>query len=155
MKTTAFTAERNYRIDNTDQYMKARLSHTVEPEEGETSMEVGVRAHKELNDIFRVVYPYVDEHLNFPVIIQRNEKLWKEHVTKPEFERHYNIKIPIEPPNHSDKELNKGSLEDQINACTKIEGETGLKSFEMLASMNAKLKKVYDNKLIELQNKQP
>jgi hypothetical protein len=55
---------------------------------------------------------------------------------------------PIEIPEPT---IGKGTIEEQIEACTSIEGDNQLKSFEMFANMNKKYKPLYEQKLKELQ----
>ncbi len=52
----------------------------------------------------------------------------------------------------NDIKVGKGTIEEQIEACTEIP-PPGLKSLELIASMNPKLKAVYDKKFLELSNK--
>lgn len=49
------------------------------------------------------------------------------------------------------EKINKGTIEEQIQACTTLGLPDGLFSFEIMAAMNPKLKKIYDKKLTELQ----
>jgi hypothetical protein len=139
MRTTTLTVERNYRIDNTDQYMKARLNLTVEIEEGETAQQVGLAAIKQLDEIFCIAYPFVEPSLNFHIERQ---------VTKTTY-----VGDVYPQTNYSDKELekiNKGTIEEQIMACST---EQELKSFDLLARMNPKLSGVYDHRLKDLTQK--
>lgn len=80
MKTISFNVERNYRISNDDQYMKARFSQEVVPDENETTEDAALRAIKQMDNIFRIAYPHVAEHLNFHVERQLNNYVVDEKV---------------------------------------------------------------------------
>jgi hypothetical protein len=49
-----------------------------------------------------------------------------------------------------EQKINKGTIEEQIEACTTIPKPNGLKSFEVFAKSNPKIKSLYDKKLKEL-----
>ena len=162
MKTTCITVERNYRIDNSDQYMKARFTHSVEPEENETAKEAGLRAIKELDEIFCIAYPHVEPYLNFHVVRQVNysKDIQHENITNWKFTE---TRVPIEIKEsvhqfdnitHSQEPTPKQTIEEQIQACTSISGEGGLYSWLLLANSNKKLKKLYEEKLKQLQEKE-
>lgn len=142
-KTTSITVNRNYRVSNDDQYARTTLVHNIDLIDGETKEAETLRAIKELDAIFRIAYPYMEEHLNFYVVRQVNGKPEMKFHNVPIDENKFGVFMPTEtePPEK------KGTIEDQIQACTTI---MELETFKFVAPMNPKLKEKYESKLIEL-----
>jgi hypothetical protein len=138
--TKEFNVERNYRIDNSDPYMKARFNQTVIPDEGETIEDAALRAISQLDNIFRMAYPHVAEHLNFHIVKQVKENGYK----MPEMEA---MKSLVDSLPTKVEKINKGTIEEQI---TNSKNAHELISFKMIAAMNPKLKAIYDKRLSEL-----
>ncbi len=169
MTTKSICVERNYRISNDDIYMKARLSQDVVPDENESMETATLRAIQQLDNVFRIAYPHVAEHINFHKTIQVNPEyahLLKQDLQNIEVktgQRFTNAETVLQNTAHNQfiqtlnptEKIQKGTIEEQIEACTEIEGKEDyqLESFKLFASTNKKYKEVYNKKLSELMGK--
>jgi hypothetical protein len=160
MKFKEIVIERNFRISNDDQYAKERISASISLDDGEDEQKAMNLAREKIIENFKQAYPKVYTYLNFDETIQVNNwggKLEIGGVMYPSKElpkdKSDYPKVSFEAAVPTEK-INKGSIEDQINACTEIELPNGLKSFEMIASMNPKLKLLYQQKEDELIRKE-
>jgi hypothetical protein len=143
--TKEFNVERNYRIDNSDPYMKARFNQTVIPDEGETIEDAALRAISQLDNIFRMAYPHVAEHLNFHIVKQVKENGYK----MPEMEA---MKSLVDSLPTKVEKINKGTIEEQIQAFNGTVEELK-REWYYIAMMNKKATTAYNEKLSELESK--
>jgi hypothetical protein len=143
--TKSFSVERNYRISNDDPYLKARFSQEVIPDENETTEDAALRAIKQLDNIFRIAYPYVAEHLNFHVERQVNGygkgdlPLPKDYVDVSKIK----IELPIEQKSIIEEPYD---IIKEINSC---KSATVLKIYEKQCKTSEQ-KRAYKNKESEL-----
>lgn len=147
MKPISITVERNYRIDNTDQYMKARLSQTVEPEEGETTEQCTIAAIQQMDSIFRLAYPHVDEFLNFPNSI-RQLRLPANHPDTFDKETHY-VKDEYNPSKSGYSVADVETVKKEIQKY-KLGAAPFKAVYGEMVKGNEELQKVFDDKLEEL-----
>jgi len=123
MKIKEITVERNFHIMNEDRFIMEKISQTIEFDENDIGFEHAAMdaARQQIIDNFKHAYPHLKTHLNFDETIQRDEKLWDEHVTKPEFETKFNMKLDAPPQKAiingipiTTEKINKGTIEEQI-----------------------------------------
>lgn len=169
MKTTSITVQHNYRTSNDDPYARTTIIHNIDLEEGETKQEATVRAIKEMDEIFRLTYPYMEEHLNFYVVRQLKEQFPiitqdKINTTLRHEDGSYTSIVNKSVNLGTSEKINKGTIEWKYPVATE---ETILKemgSYKLGASAfktvyalqvkdNPKLKKAFDEKLKELESK--
>jgi hypothetical protein len=156
MKTASITVERNFHIMNDDRFIMEKISATIELEEGDRGYEHTVInvARKMVEDNFKAAYPKVEEHLNFHVERQYSLKENYPLGINPNLNNHGEIQPTDIAKNYIAQKINKGTIEEQIEACTEIELPNGLKSFEMIANINPHLKACYNNKMKLIVNQQ-
>ncbi len=154
--------ERNFHILNDDRFLMEKISLPIEMQEGEDIHDAINRTRETIVQNFKAAYPKVEESLNFHVVrqvdkgrerdLQDIERQTGVRFTAPEEPKYPYGRIEVIPI----EKINKGTIEEQIEACTQIEGKEDwcLKSFEIFVNMNKKYQPVYDAKYAELSNKE-
>ncbi len=167
MVTKSITIERNYRVSNDDPYARTRLVHNIDLEEGETKQDATIRGIKELDEIFCIAYPHVAPHLNFHVVRQIDKeernlievgKIRQQDIEdrlkdfdNRSYQNHTVLPTPpekIEQKPTEETNIPKiGTVERTIHEIQHCTTFTQLKEFELMASMNKKVKGYYDEKM--------
>ncbi len=117
-------------------------------EEGDTLQDAFKKAKEETLQCFKNNNPQIQW---YPEVIQVNSKHWNMNEVLPLSAKHMDESfakiIKENPPQISENQIQKGTIEEQIEACTTLKA---LKEFELLAGMNKKYKAVYDEKMSSL-----
>jgi hypothetical protein len=128
---------------NDDRFIMEKISATIEMDDSEDEQLAMRAARGQIIENFKAAYPNVFTYLNFDVTEQRNIP-----ITFVD-EGGYGTPLTgaLETTTIPTEKVNKGTLEEQIQACTT---EHELCSFNLIAKMNPKLSELYDNQLFKI-----
>ncbi len=169
MKITSITIDRNFHVSNDDRFLMEKISVTAEVSEGEFVPSVIDNAREIIVQNFKAAYPKVEDSLNFHVVRDYSNNLsnsngWTK-APMPTTEPSAKLNDPYykgtgtkftddylqETGELKSEKINKGTIEEQIEACTTLEE---LKTFKLVAEMNPKLLLIYHGKENQLMVKE-
>lgn len=142
MKFKEITIERNFHILNDDRFIMEKVSATIQLDDYDDEQLAMNTARAQIIDNFKAAYPKVYTHLNFDESIDKPHRTTQWLPLPTDYVNAATIKVE-----QSSEKINKGTIEDQIQACTTMDS---LLEWKLLANANKSVKNAYDNKLKEL-----